>query len=617
MSPVRFLLGLLCLAACGLASAQAPADDSAPHWRIVLIRSWDSQYPVNVMREQALRQALLENAPRVIDIFPEEIDPLRFPAGLERELVALLEQKYRETRIDAVVASGLEPLHFATKHRDRLWPGAAIVFNGVVDGMLEGWKRPPRVTGVTMQLDVEGTLDLGLALVPDAKRVYLVAGNAPFDRMYLELATKAVRASRRPLEPHPLVGLSRRETMERLAAVEPGSLVLYLTILRDADGQVSGPGAPFIARLAQASAAPMLSAVHTQFGRGPLGGSSARFDLHGQAAGLLVRRILDGADPDAIAIRADPRPFCQVDWNGLARWKLAPRDVPSRCEIVNAPASPWKAYFWPLVALVSIILLQAGLLWALALQSRQRRRAEGMLALRSAEMAQVARVSTMGALTASIAHEINQPMGAILSNAEAALLMLDQGTLTPEKLRAILTDIRDEDVRASEVIRKLRSMLAHSEWKPQALELNAEVAEALSHVALDAARRGVRISPRFDSRVPAVMGDSVQLQQVIINLVLNAMDAAAPPSGDPAEVRVETHARPDGAEIAVLDRGPGVPPERADHVFHFPFTTKKDGMGFGLSIVRTIVEMHRGRVSFEANVPRGAIFRVWLPAIGA
>jgi signal transduction histidine kinase/ABC-type uncharacterized transport system substrate-binding protein len=612
----RLLLGLLCCLAVP-AEALAQEASEAPPWRVVVIRNWDSQYAANVAREQALRQALVENARRIVEMYPEELDPLRFPVGLERELVALLEQKYRETRIDVVIATGLEPLRFAERHRDRLWPGAAIVFNGVVDGMLGDWKRPARTAGVTLRLDIEGTLDLGLALVPDAKKVYLVAGNAPFDKAYLELALDAVSASRRPLEPQVITGLSVSDTLARVATLEPNSLVLYLTMLRDGSGQISGPGAMTVTRVAQASPAPVLAAIYTQFARGPVGGSSSRLDTHGEAAGQLARQILQGADPDTIPVRPEPAPSCQVDWKALQRWKLPERNVPSRCDLVNAPANLWKTYIWPLVALVSIIVLQAGLLWALALQSARRRRAESLLAVRSAEMAHVARVSMMGALTASIAHEINQPMGAILSNAEAALMMMDQDSLTPEKLRAILTDIRDEDMRAAEVIRRLRSMLARAEWKPQALELNAEVAEALSHVAIDAARRGVRIHPRFDNEVPAVMGDSVQLQQVIINLVLNAMEAVAALAGERAEVRVETRARPDGAEIAISDRGPGVDPANESQVFHAPFTTKKDGMGFGLSIVRTIVEMHRGRVSFEPNEPRGAIFRVWLPAIGS
>jgi len=615
---VRGLAVLLLLGAVLQAAAQAPAppEERAP-WRVVLIRNWDSLYPVNVMREQAMRRTLVENASRQVEFYPEEIDPLRFPGGLEPRLVGLLQEKYSATPIDLVIASGLEPLEFAARHRDTIWPGAAIVFNGVIDGALQGWKRPPRTTGVTMILDIEGTLDLGLALVPTARKVYLVAGNSNFDRMYLDIAIKAVPRARKPLETHFIVGLSQEETASRVASVERDALVLYLTMLRDGRGQIAGPGSPNIARVAEASRAPVISAVHTQWGRGPVGGWSSRFDEHGEAAGRVARAVLEGRDPDLISVHAEPQPTCEVDWNGLQRWSIPERNVPPACAITNVPPSLLTTYFWPFVGLVAIILLQGALLWALAIQSARRRRVEEELRQRTAEMSQVARISMIGALTASIAHEINQPMGAILSNAEAARMMLDQGTLTEDKLRAILTDIRDEDLRASAVIRGLRALLSRGEWKPMALEVNAEVAGALRHVAFDAARRGVRLSPIFDGEVPAVMGDSTQLQQMVINLVVNAMDAVAAVPGTRSEVRVVTQACTGGAEISVADRGPGLAPQDAARLFETPFTTKRDGMGFGLAIVRTIVEMHGGRVWFEPNKPEGAIFRVWLPAIGA
>ena len=126
----------------------------------------------------------------------------------------------------------------------------------------------------------------------------------------------------------------------------------------------------------------------------------------------------------------------------------------------------------------------------------------------------------------------------------------------------------------------------------------------------------MRLALSFDSQVPGIHGDSVQLQQVVINLVVNAIEAVAGLPEDTREVRVETHARRDGAEIVVSDRGPGVAPEAAERLFDAMFTTKDDGMGFGLSIAHTIVEMHRGKITFEPNMPRGTIFRVRLPAIG-
>jgi C4-dicarboxylate-specific signal transduction histidine kinase len=326
--------------------------------------------------------------------------------------------------------------------------------------------------------------------------------------------------------------------------------------------------------------------------------------------------VLAGADPGSIPVAMYPEPSCEVDWNGLQRWNLDAGRVPSRCQVLNEPLAAWRAYAWPIVGLVLVILAQAALIYSLVVQSRRRQRAEAELKARAADLAHVGRLSTVGALTASIAHEINQPMGAILSNAEAAEMMLEQGTLDQDKLREILADIRNEDLRASEVIRSLRKLLTRRDWKPEALEVNDEVAEALGHIAFDAARRAVQIHPVFGARLPAVRGVAVQLQQVVINLVMNAMEALETSPPNRREVRVETRRADGGVEVAVSDHGPGLTPEEAAQAFETTFTTKRDGMGFGLAIVASIVKEHRGRVRYEANLPHGAVFRVWLPEIG-
>ena len=611
-------LALVLAALVPLQSANAQPqslNDRAP-WRVLIIRSWDAQFPINQVRESALRTALLESAPRLIEIYTEEIDPVRLPGQWEQKLSEVLKLKYASTAIDVVVASGKEPLDYAARHRDELWPGAAIVFNGVIDGTLEGWQRPPRTTGLTMSFDVPGTIALGRALVPDARNVYVVAGTSEFERLYLDFALKQARSMNPPVELRPIVGLSRAETFARLGEIERNSLVFYLTVLRDADGRFSPPQSDMVTRVSASSRAPVLSAVQTQWHRGPVGGSASRLDVHGRAAGQLVRRVLEGADPDAIPVKLYPEPTCEIDWEALRHWEIAERLVPDRCEISNRPVTLLQAYFWPFVWITVLAVIEAGLIWTLWLENRSRRRAEAEAAARRAELAHVGRVSMMGALTASIAHEINQPMGAILSNADAAEMMLDKGTLDVEKLREILADIRSEDLRATEVIRGLRRMLARNEVKAVPLSVNAEVAEALRHVAYDAARKEVRFEPLFDSEVPSVLGDSVQLQQVVINLVLNAMDAlSAMPPGE-REIRIVTRAHAGGAEIAVKDRGPGIAPDEAARLLEAFHTTKGDGMGLGLAIVRAIVEMHGGRLTYEPNVPHGAVFRVWLPATG-
>ena len=612
---LRLVLGGLLLVIAGSAVAQAKADPVGPSaaWRVVLMRSWDSLYPMNVAREKALREALAEGASRMIDFYPEEIDPLRFPGAIESDIVGLLQRKYADTPIDLVIASGIESLGFAERNRDAIWPGATIVFNGVFDGA--SWHRPPRSTGVTMPLDIEGTVAAGRAIIPGLRRLYVVSGASEFDRGLLAIAMRKLEGQ--ALEVKYLVGLTRAQTSTRVSTLDSDEAVLYLTMLRDGDNQVSGPTAPALVQVAASASVPVLSPIQTQYGRGVLGGSAARFDSHGRAAGELARRVLEGANPDAIDVKASPQPSCEIDWLALKRWHIAEANVPSACSMLNQPPDPLQRYLWPIVAAAAIIVLQATLLFALLIQSRRRRLAEARLRARTHDLAQESRVAMIGALTARLAHEINQPMGAILSNTEAAQMMLDQGKLTPDNLREILDDIRADDLRASEVIRTLRALFARSHWKPTAIETNTEVAEALRLVESEAKRRKVTISSHFGANMPAVLGDPVQVQQVVINLVANAIEAVAELAGFRRKVRIETRACPDGVAIDIADEGPGVSDEQARQLFDPAFSAKRSGMGFGLPIVRSIVEMHHGRVWFEPNVPRGSVFRVWLPAKGS
>jgi len=608
------ILFVLCFAWPAGAQGAAPVEPLVP-WRVVLIRSWDSLFQANLIRERALREKIAQDAPREVEFYPEEIDPLRFAGAIEGDFVSVLQRKYRDTKVDVVVASGIDALEFAASHRDTIWPQATIIFNGVFDGALDNWRRPPRTAGVTMALDILGTLELARALVPALRNVYVVAGTSSVDYAFLELATTKLSRLDPSLQVHYLSGLTREEASARVATLGPDSVVLFLTMLRDGNGRLSGPGAPALKQVVSNSSVPVVSPFQTQLGFGVVGVVAPRHEAHGRVAGELVLAVLSGANADTFPIRATPEPTCEVDWRALGHWQLAERNVPRSCLMANPPPNLLRTHLPETLAAIAIIALQAALLSALVVQSRRRRAAEARLQARTHELAHESRLAMMGALTANLAHEINQPIGAILSNTEAAQMMLEQGTLGPEKLREILADIRGDDLRASEVIQTLRKLFGRGHWRPMTLEVNAEVAEALRFVEFEAERRAVKLTPQYGAEMPAVMGDPVQLQQVVINLAVNAIEEVAELPGTRREIRIDTQARAGGVEIAVVDEGAGLTPENAARLFETPFTTKKESMGFGLSIVRSIVEMHRGRVWFEPNQPRGAIFRVWLPAV--
>jgi two-component system, LuxR family, sensor kinase FixL len=244
----------------------------------------------------------------------------------------------------------------------------------------------------------------------------------------------------------------------------------------------------------------------------------------------------------------------------------------------------------------------------------ERKQAEADSLRQRGELAHVARVSTMGELAASVAHELNQPLGAILANAEAGELFLKQDPPAIGELRAILADIRKDDERAGEVIRRMRALLRKHELEREPLEFNSVVADVLQVVSGDAALRNMVISADLAPVLPKILGDRIHLQQVVLNLILNGMDAMAGQPRERRRISVRTRSGADGGvELTVTDLGHGIEPDKFSRLFDPFFTTKPNGMGMGLSISRTILEAHRGKISAENNTPGGAVFRVTLP----
>jgi len=229
-------------------------------------------------------------------------------------------------------------------------------------------------------------------------------------------------------------------------------------------------------------------------------------------------------------------------------------------------------------------------------------------------LAHAARLAVAGELTASIAHEINQPLGAILSNADAAEILLERPHPPLDEIRQILSDIRRDDLRASDVIQHLRSLLRKHALEIQSLDINELITEVLRLAAADGQRRRVHFAREFAADLPPVPGDRVHLQQVLLNLLLNAMDAMAETPIPRRRVTFRTRRVGEAAvEVAVIDTGSGIAEDRLRHIFDSFFTTKKEGMGLGLSIARSIIESHRGTLTVVNNPDGGATFAFTLP----
>src|SRR5437667_10518809 len=242
----------------------------------------------------------------------------------------------------------------------------------------------------------------------------------------------------------------------------------------------------------------------------------------------------------------------------------------------------------------------------------ERKRAEE--AFRTAQMgvAHVPRVATLGEMTASIAHEINQPLGALVNNAGACLSWLDAENL--EEARNSVALMMDDAQRASEIITRIRALVKKAPPQRDWLEINQTIREVIGLARNEMQRNGVALETQLSDDVPLVFADRIQLQQVILNLMMNAIEAMSGAAEGPRELLVRSGPNESqGVLVSVQDSGPGLDPKSVDHLFDAFYTTKPQGMGMGLAICRSLIEAHGGRLWAAANTPHGAVFQFTLP----
>src|SRR6266850_2069524 len=244
----------------------------------------------------------------------------------------------------------------------------------------------------------------------------------------------------------------------------------------------------------------------------------------------------------------------------------------------------------------------------------EREQAEEALRKAQADLAHVSRVTTMGELVATIAHEVNQPLGAIVTNGSVCVRLLSRDTPDLDKSREIIGRMIKDGMRASEVIKRVRELLHKAPSEKTPLNINETVQEVIDLVNSDLRRSKVELLIELAGDLPTVVGDRIQLQQVILNMILNAKDAMSEVHTHPRELLITTLKNDSsGIVVAVQDSGKGLDPKDAESIFDPFFTTKADGMGLGLSISRRIIEDHGGRMWATPNEPQGAVFQFTLP----
>ncbi len=394
----------------------------------------------------------------------------------------------------------------------------------------------------------------------------------------------------------------------------PHSAIFFQQLKVDGAGAVYGDKEP-LKRIYEVANAPIFTFDESYFNGEIVGGPMFSPAEGARPTAAVAVRMLGGEKAGGIKVPPIEFSAPKYDWRQLQRWNISESRLPPGSQILFREPTAWERYSWQIASIAAVILLQAGLITLLLREHRRRQFAEVQSRQRMAELAHVNRFSTAGELTASIAHEINQPLGAILASAEAAEIILKSSSPDIAELGEIVSDILHEDQRATEVIQRMRSLLKKAPFELKSLDLNDLARETVEFLSKLAIGRKVELRSVITPEALPILGDRIQLQQVILNLVVNGIDAMNETPSENRIISIRTSRVEEFAELSVSDRGPGIPEDKLEAVFEPFFTTKAEGMGMGLSITRTIIEAHDGLICAKNRDHGGASFRIRLPLV--
>src|SRR4029077_14490659 len=394
-----------------------------PSQRSFLVLEQSSAFlPFNAAVASGIRSTVNADSRWRISFYSEFLDANRFLGpDYENNFVQFLKAKYRDRPIDVVVVFGVSALDFMVRRRDEIWPSVPIVFAAIDEATIASLTVPKNVTGATMQLTLQDMVRVARMVVPDLNAVAMVGDPLERQTFYRHFKDEmpSVAAQYKIIN---LMDLPLGELKKRLGSLPDSSAVIYTGIYYTSEG-VSYVPAELTSQITEWANRPVVGTASSYPNKGAVGGYIVQSTPIGQQVGRMALRILAGESASDIPVNKVPSQLI-FEWPALQRWNISESRLPPGSEILFRELTVWERYSWQLAFAFVVLLIQGGLISVLLGEHRRRQLAEVQARQRMAELARVMRFSTAGELTASIAHEINQPLGSILTNAETAQAIL-------------------------------------------------------------------------------------------------------------------------------------------------------------------------------------------------
>ena len=585
---------------------------AAENKRVMLLHSFGQDFKPWSGYAKDIRAELKRQSPWPLDIIENSLVTARFSdENPDAQFVEYLSALFAKRPLDLIVSIGAPAADFVQRHRRRLFPATPMVLTAVDQRRVQYSNLTGNDVAVAVNINYLSAFENILQVLPDTKDVIVVVGSSPNEKFWKEAIGKQAAPLTNRIKLSWTDELPFEELLKQASALPPHTAIFWELMIVDAAGVVHEGNLP-LERLHAVANAPIFSYDESFFGSGIVGGPLLIVADTSRLTATVAVRILNGEKAGDIKVSPVEFSAPRFDWGQMRRWGISEKNLPPGGEILFRDPTVWEQYRAHILAVTAAILIQAALIFWLLYEHWRRQRAEILARNTMSELSHVNRMATAGQLSASIAHEVNQPLAGIVANAQAALRWLEKANV--EEVREGLKRIVSDGHRASDIITNLRAMFKSDVQEKALVDINKLVLSVLALVRIDLQKHEIKLQTQLDDRIPQVLGNQVQLQQVISNLVMNAIESMG--SLQTRALRIKTDlSQSNTVHVSIEDTGTGIKSSDVAQLFKPMFTTKARGMGMGLSICQSIIENHDGRIWVSPGATAGSIFQFELPTI--
>lgn len=547
-------------------------------------------------------------------IFVEYAELERFPdSNYNKYIFERLDEKYRDANLDLLILSGssLIPLMKTyTSEELKNLPTISMSmynpFNKNIDYSIQ-----PNTIEILGHIEASKNFDLAFKLFPEFSNVYIISGSADLDIFFNTVVMSAASKYQESKNIINLFNLSTEELLDQVSQIPEESIIFVTTFTADANNV--SYGTPEAIRLIyNKTKAPIFVFLDTSFEDGAFGGYVTSMSAAGREAGIAALKTFEGQNPSSIKVDPDNLNQFTFDWRELNRRGLEDSDfIPANSIILHRESSFIEDHKWLLSGIILFIILQTLLIANLVRLNRKQKLTTKKLIEtenRFRELAREDRIMRMGELTASLSHELNQPLTAIRNSAQAGLRFLKSGKSNPEMMDEIFNNIVDDDKRAADVLSSIRQLMRFEKREKQKINLNPTIKQVADIFNGELKKKEITLQLNLSESPIYVLGDSTQLQQVLLNFISNAANAIEGVNNDKKIIRIDEIINGKNVTVSVRDYGIGISDSLKNNLFKPFFTTREKGFGIGLAISKSIIDEHEGKIWAENNSDGGATF---------